>query len=106
MEVKVRSVFLETLSWHDKTYGNSYFASRIYVNGNLLAALPFQYGYERMDEQMALELLKKLGHVPEDARSIRQGLEGVDYYRTKNYTNKSDTKKHGEPLPFELGKGI
>ena len=95
----IRSVFVETLSYVDKTYGNSYFATQLHINGELVAALPFRYGYERMDEHEALQLLKQLGHVPADSRTIYHAAEaiGFDYYRTKNYANKAIVKQHGEP---------
>ena len=98
--MKIRSVYLSTLSWHDKTYGNSYYSTQLHVNGNLVAALPFRYGYERMDEHEALELLKKLGYVPQDSRTIYHAMEaiGADYYRSKNCANKATVKQHGEPV--------
>jgi hypothetical protein len=44
----MNSVFIEAKEWFDKTYGNSYFAARIEVDGEEVARLPFQYGYESM----------------------------------------------------------
>lgn len=105
--MKLRSVYLETYFWRDKTLGNTYFSSRIYANGNLLGALPLQYGHERMDEHQALGLLIELGYVAKDATSsIWKELEklGVDFYQSRQYVTRGDARKHGELMDFEVSK--
>lgn len=52
---------LITREWFDKVNGNSYFASRIYRNDELLAVLPFQYGYGTHHEWEAMRELQKQG---------------------------------------------
>ena len=41
----MKNIRIEGLEWRDKVNGNSYFSSRAYVDGELAAVLPFQYGY-------------------------------------------------------------
>lgn len=47
--------------WFDKTYGNTYCSSRVYINGELSFKVPWTYGYGNYYEQKALEELEKRG---------------------------------------------
>lgn len=96
----MRSLYIETLAWRDKTYGNTYFSSRIWVDGKLKATLPFQYGYERMDEHKALEHLLAHGILPASTSSLYGSLEGVDYYRSYAMAKKAEVERHGNYEKF------
>lgn len=50
---------LITKIWFDRANGNSYFASRIYQNGECVAAIPFQYGHGSHHEWVAIEWAKE-----------------------------------------------
>ena len=67
--MKVKTIDIQAKEWSDKINGNSYFASKIIVNKSLKNekryVLPFQYGYENVYEQKAIELLKKNGLIKE-----------------------------------------
>ena len=41
----MKNIRIEAVEWRDKVNGNSYFSSRGYVDGELVAIAPFQYGY-------------------------------------------------------------
>lgn len=41
----MKNIRIEGLEWFDKVNGNSYFSARGYMDGDLVAVLPFQYGY-------------------------------------------------------------
>lgn len=104
----MNSLFLDTYKWHDKTYGNSYFASRVSINGALAFALPFQYGYERMDEEILRQELVKRGLINDDGTSLRNQIEaqGCDYYRSTQWTRQSEAKQHGQLMDFMIGAGF
>jgi hypothetical protein len=90
----MNSVFIEAKEWVDKTYGNSYFSARIYVDGEEVGRLPFQYGYETMYEQKALEELNRLGLV--SARRLWELKQaGIATYSAKIPANKQQVKMFG-----------
>lgn len=47
--------------WFDKSAGNSYFSAVIILDDEIIAELPFQYGYGDHYLDMASEKLDKLG---------------------------------------------
>ena len=49
--------------WFDKKYGNTYFSSRIYVDGGLVKTIPMSYGYGDQYEQVSLDWLKTNGYL-------------------------------------------
>lgn len=48
------NIHLSVRRWRDKTHGNSYFSARVYADGELIARLPFQYGYGSAPDATAL----------------------------------------------------
>jgi len=54
---------ITTKEWFDRTYGNSYCAVQIIDNetGDLVAALPIEYGYGSYGEQRAKRFLTDRG---------------------------------------------
>jgi len=59
------SLFLEGRAWHDNTGGNTYHSVRIWVNGSVVAIVPFRYGYENAYQVSAIDKLIELGYLPE-----------------------------------------
>jgi hypothetical protein len=91
-----KSLFIEGREWHDKTYGNSYFSARIWVDGGQVAILTLQYGYGDQYLYEAQRKLVELGYLPESNRglwSIANEL-GFDFYSAKSEGKKSDMFKH------------
>ena len=41
----METIEIQAKEWFDKTYGNSYFSARVYIDDQQVAILPFQYGY-------------------------------------------------------------
>lgn len=41
----MNNIRIEGRRWRDKINGNTYHSARVYVDGALVAAAPFQYGY-------------------------------------------------------------
>nr|DAW17386.1 MAG TPA: hypothetical protein [Caudoviricetes sp.] len=58
-------ILIHAKEWFDKTYGNSYFSVRIYLDGTLATILPFQYGYERQSWFESIKALAANGKMPE-----------------------------------------
>lgn len=94
---EINSLYLETLAWVDKTYGNTYFASAIHINGEVTISIPLQYGYGNQDEYEALKALVGSGLVPASRNNLRITLEelGVDYYRSYATAKKAEAKRLG-----------
>ena len=92
-----RSLFIEAREWTDKTYGNSYFSARIWVDGGQVAILPFQYGYGEQFLYEAQKKLLELGYLPQEGKN--QGLwsiaqqNGFDFYSSKTNTKKAEMFK-------------
>jgi hypothetical protein len=61
---KPRSIHVSAKQWRDKVNGNMYFAARLYADGVLVAALPFQYGYGSQFEWEAVAKFRELGILP------------------------------------------
>jgi hypothetical protein len=81
------SILVEVREWHDKTYGNTYWSSRVWVDGEVLFALPFQYGYGDHSVFASInELVKREVLTPEcKPYSMRQINDlGIDFYYTKS----------------------
>ena len=92
-----RSLFIEGREWFDKVNGNSYFSARIWVDGEQVAILPFQYGYGSQFEYEAQKKLLELGWLPQEGKNqhlwtIGQEL-GFDFYSSKTTTNKREMFK-------------
>jgi hypothetical protein len=59
------NLFFEGRAWQDKTYGNTYHSVRIWINGEIVAVVPFRYGYENAYQTSAIEALIELGYMPQ-----------------------------------------
>jgi hypothetical protein len=93
-----KSIFIEAREWFDKSGGNSYFAGRVEVDGQLVAWLPFQYGYESAYRDAAFKELQRLGIVPMTVRSFWQLQDaGFVVYSVKYEAKYKDTKRFGQP---------
>lgn len=97
MKIK-RSVFIEGREWTDKTYGNTYFSARVWVDGNIVAVLPFQYGYGDMFLFEAASVLKDMGYLENDETALWNIARdmGFDLYRTLSVTKKSEMFKEAK----------
>jgi len=89
-----KSVLVEGREWFDKSGGNSYFSARIWVDGEIVGVLPFQYGYGDQYLYIAQEWLTEEGYLSEEMRnralwSIAREA-GFDFYYSKTYTKKSE----------------
>ena len=51
--LRINSVFILVRRWFDKTNGNTYFRSKIYLNGVHVHTIPMEYGYGGQGEYVA-----------------------------------------------------
>lgn len=91
-EIEIRSMFIECREWFDKTYGNSYFSARIWINGKWKITLPFQYGYGDHFKSVAVRALVAEGFIPEQYENRPLWII-ADEMRFDCYTSKANTTK-------------
>ena len=72
----MKNLTITAKEWFDKTNGNSYFSARIESDGELIAILPFQYGYGNHYIDMAGEWLANNNYMylPRHANGSRKQL--------------------------------
>ncbi len=102
MDKKInRSLFIEAREWFDKVNGNSYFSARVWIDGEVVGVLPFQYGYGNQFEYEAQKWLLSEGYLPQEGKN--RGLwsiaeeAGFDYYNVKSFTKKNEMFKPFTP---------
>ena len=99
------SLFFEGRAWLDKSGGNTYHSVRIWLNGSIVAIVPFRYGYENAYQVSAVDKLVELGYLPEELEGratreypvwqIARKLEIV-LYSVLSYGNKSELFREGK----------
>lgn len=65
--VDFKSVFIVGRRWFERTNGNTYHSSEIYVNNKLVHKIDFCYGYGNQFEYTAFDWLKKNGYISCDS---------------------------------------
>lgn len=91
-----RSIYVSAYRWHDKTYGNTYWSARVYVDGEVIAYLPFQYGYDNQHIHTALDTLRLHNILPDGAKdlyTIRKS--GIDFYSSIQDRKQREVKLWG-----------
>jgi len=92
-------VYVEAREWFDKSGGNSYFSARVFVNGEAVEYLPFQYGYGNHFEYEAEKALRAGGFLPDgfkDGAPLWQlRYFGFVVHTVKYSATKADVKRWG-----------
>ena|ERR1039458_3596242 len=87
VKTPARSLNIEAREWYDRQNGNSYFSARIWVDGEIVHTLPFQYGYGDYFQQRATEWLTENdyldGREPHEHMSTFAARLGFDFYTSK-----------------------
>lgn len=60
------TIYVEGRRWFDRTYGNTYHTTEVFVNGESIGITPFAYGYGEHYLQSAHELLIEKGVLPDE----------------------------------------
>ena len=101
-DTSLKTVHVEALKWHDKTYGNTYFSAQITINNRWVVCLPFQYGYGSQFEFEAVHELQRLGMLSDKHQgAIKQAMDDITGSRNNctiscNDALKRDVIAHGE----------
>ena len=90
-----KSVFIEGRLWFDKTYGNTYFSNRVWIDGKIAFIMPMEYGYERQYEHRALVELKERGYIDTTTPWELRDEQGIYFYSVATYGKKSELFKEG-----------
>jgi hypothetical protein len=92
-----KSIFIEGRLWFDKTYGNTYFANRVWVDGKIAFIMPMEYGYEEQYAHRAMQELHSRGYFGDVAKcpSIWEARDemGINLYKVSQYGKKSELFK-------------
>lgn len=77
----MKALHIEGRRWFQRTYGNTYHSVRIWIDGEQVATLPYQYGYGDSFLQTAVDWLKANGKIPATSeygtRYLREVLHGT-----------------------------
>lgn len=92
---KPTSIFINAKQWRDKTYGNTYFAAEISIDGEIVGYLPFQYGYENAYQYEAIKWLYYNGYIPALAPLWSVINSGPAVYSVISDGKKGEVKAHG-----------
>ena len=57
-------IHISVKRWKDKVNGNSYFSGLIFRDGQIVARMPFQYGYGSQPDAVAAVELRNAGVIP------------------------------------------
>jgi len=91
-----KSLFIEGRLWFDKTYGNTYFSNRVWVDGKIAFTMGLEYGYDEQYSYRAIQELHKRGYIQgEKAPSVWELRDemGIDFYKSATYGKKSEMFK-------------
>ncbi len=82
---KPKSIIINGRRWFQRSAGNTYFSSTIYIDGKEVHYIPFEYGYGKQYLESSTEWLAENGYLP-GIREYRQGgLEPIwAYTRRRN----------------------
>lgn len=69
--------------WFQRTYGNTYFTAKIYIDGELVHEIPKSYGYGDYYVQAAGEWLHDNGYTNQKAQ-VNGGYEPLWSYCSQN----------------------
>lgn len=90
---ELSSIFIEGRLWFDKTYGNTYFSNRIWINGSVVYEMPMEYGYDEQYVHRAIAYLHERGYFATEkvpsVWEIRDEM-GIHFYKVATYGKKSE----------------
>lgn len=95
---EMNSVFLTTKRYLDKTYGNTFYNTRLFIDGVEQFRSGFTYGYGSADQSEALNFLQSVGLVSREARSLEVAVRdagAVLYMSPEIWATKREVKNWG-----------
>ena len=78
----MNNVFITGKRWFDRNGGNTYFSAHGYIDGELIATIPYAYGYGEHFIDCITDELERLGHMPDRKHYEHGGAEPAwQYFR-------------------------
>jgi hypothetical protein len=96
--MNAKSIVIVGRRWFNKNTGNTYFSSQIFVDGNLVHTIDYEYGYGNQYCQSSQEWLDKNGYLPGLEHNANGSFESLWNYAerkgmTINYTATDVSRK-------------
>ena len=100
MTATAKNIIIHGKRWFNRTHGNTYFSAVAYVNGALVEAIDYEYGYGNQYADSMLGKLEKNGHIKPRVKydnGMHEGMyqycerEGIEYhYSVSDVARKKD----------------
>ena len=79
--------------WFDKTYGNTYHSSELWIDNTMVRREPFTYGYGSQFEQTAFKALVDIYEIPADVKRWYELKESKLIKSFKSFVSDVQRKK-------------
>lgn len=85
-----KSIFVEGRTWFDRTGGNTYWSSRVWVDGTVAFQLGKAYGYEQQYLDDSLKAAVERGFIPAFNFKSELRQRGIALYTSTSQVRKRD----------------
>lgn len=92
-----KSIFIEGREWFDKSAGNTYWSSRVWVDGAVAFQIPISYGRDNMYFDASLVELADRGYIPPTDRLPDLRAAGIVVYRSLSQVLKREMFRDWKP---------
>ncbi len=92
--LKNKQVIIKGKRWFEKTNGNTYHSTEVYIDGELIGKVPFSYGYGDQYGTTGFKILQDKGFVPKLSKILKEKNKGsnIPYYGFREFTR--DNRKN------------
>ena len=96
MNTPPNNIHVSIRRWRDRVNGNSYFSGRIFADGELLATMPYEYGYGSHPEWEAARVLRTVVDLPN--ASLEQACRdaGIKLTTDEAYATRREVTAYGK----------
>lgn len=92
-----KSIFVEGRTWFDKTGGNTYWSSRVWVDGTVAFQLPMIYGYGEQYVDDSLKVAVERGFIPAFNFKSELRQRGIALYTSSSQVLKREMFRMWNP---------
>ncbi len=91
----MKTYYIEARKWFDRVNGNTYHSVNVWINGQHIGGVDFEYGYGDQYIQTAQDILEKAGYIAEyySNGSKETGRTYFEKHFTSWITNVSDVER-------------
>lgn len=92
-----KKIEIQAKEWTDRTYGNSYFSSRITIDDKVVRVTEMDSGYGEAYLHNAMQWLRDEGHIPAKMRFATEGKDfGIAmFYNIETGCRKREVEDYG-----------